>query len=425
MSAPTTSYLKKSLSPWIICFSAALFFAYELMQLHLFNAISPMLLKAFNIGTGKFGTLSSTYLLADVIFLLPAGIILDRFSLRRVILCALCLCVLGTFGFGLSQTYVQACLCHFLSGIGNAFCFLSCMLLVSQWFPKKRQALVIGLVVTIGLFGGIIAQTPFSYLAQAFTWRQALFIDGLIGILIFGIVFAFVKDAKQASTQSAAEQIPFFQGIKLSLANRQNILCGLYTGLMNLPIMIIGAVWASLFLTQVHHTSLSMASFIASMICFGTIVGSPLFGWISDTFQQRTPLMLFGAFTSLIVFSLIFLIPHPSNYQLVTLFFLLGFFSSTQVLGYPTITESNPPHLTGTAMGIAAVIIMGLPMLLQPLTGKLIELNWDGTMLNGVPHYSPMDFVAGFSIFPIGFILAFILGKVIEEPKKQTSLNAQ
>ena len=85
---------KQSILPWIVCFSASLFFAYELLQLHVMNAIAPMLMRDLALNATQFGGLSATYLLADVIFLLPAGIILDRFSVRKVILVALFLCVI-------------------------------------------------------------------------------------------------------------------------------------------------------------------------------------------------------------------------------------------------------------------------------------------------------------------------------------------
>ena len=177
---------KRHILPWIVCLSASLFFAYELLQLHVMNAISPMLIQELNLSATEFGYLSSTYLLADVIFLLPAGMLLDRFSVRRV-LTALFLCLLGTAGFAKSTSLTGAALCHFLSGIGNAFCFLSCIMLISRWFPKERQAFVVGLMITIGMLGGVVAQLPFSLLAETLTWRAALMIDASVGVALFAL----------------------------------------------------------------------------------------------------------------------------------------------------------------------------------------------------------------------------------------------
>ncbi|MGE0197226.1 MAG: MFS transporter [Simkaniaceae bacterium] len=417
-SNSTVSWKQKML-PWVVCFSASLFFAYELLQLHVMNAISPLLMRDLGLNATQFGTLSSTYLLADVIFLLPAGILLDRFSVRKVILTALFLCILGTIGFCKAQTLGFACLCHFLSGIGNAFCFLSCMMLISKWFPLEKQAFVMGLMITMGMLGGVVAQLPFSILAEHFNWRGALFIDGLMGIGIFALIYLFVKDAPRNSEVIGKETgVPFWTGIKRSVLNVHNICCGLYTGFMNLPLMIISAVWGTLFLTQVHHLSLVKSSVIVSMICLGTIVGSPLFGWISDKIGRRIFPMLLGGIASIGVMLFIMLMREPSAEMLSALFFLLGFVTSSQVLGYPAITENNPPELTGTSMGIAALIIMGMPAFIQPLSGKLLDWGWQGALVEGAPLYALSDFLRAFSIFPIGFLLALVALSKVKESRK-------
>lgn len=407
------------LTPWIVCFAASLFFAYELMQLHMLNAISPLLMKDLALSATDLGYLGSTYVLADVLFLLPAGIILDRYSTRKVILTALFLCILGTFGFALSKTLFQACVSHFFSGIGNAFCFLSCMMLIARWFPQKQQSMVVGLMITMGMLGAVIAQEPFTHLAQYFTWREALQIDAFIGVLIFGVVFLFVKDhpGVMRSPESIRSELPFFASLRESIKNPQNIYCGIYTGFMNLPLMIIGATYANLFLSQVHHIPLDKASFIASMIASGTIVGSPLFGMLSDWFGEKKPFMFLGAIFSIITFSLIMFVPYPSYNLFLSLFFILGVVTSAQVLGYPLVTESSPSHLVGTSQGIAAVIIMGLAFVLNVAAGHLLDFGWGGVMLEGQRLYSYSDFMRSFAIFPIGFVISFFLVFYLKEPK--------
>ena len=130
------------------------------------------------------------------------------------ILVALLFCLMGTAGLSQSTSLGFASLCHFFSGIGNAFCFLSCIMLISRWFPKERQAFLIGLMITIGMLGGVVAQRPFSILAEHFSWRQALLIDALIGVGLFAIIFTFVKDAPEKMKKVKTESISFFEGVK-------------------------------------------------------------------------------------------------------------------------------------------------------------------------------------------------------------------
>ena len=184
---------------------------------------------------------------------------------------------------------------------------------------------------------------------------------------------------------------------------------------MNMPLMVLSAVWGSLFLSQVHGIPLAKASFISGMIGVGTIIGSPLYGYLASKTQNKKSWLTFGALTSIFFMILIMFLPHPSEMLLTSLFFLLGLATSSQVLGYPLITENSPKELTGTSMGIAAVIIMGLPMLFQPLSGYLLDLNWQGTMLNGAPIYSHMNYMVAFALFPIGFAASFLTTYFIKE----------
>jgi sugar phosphate permease len=406
---------------WVVCLCAGLFFCYELMQFHLLNAISSVLMQDLKISGSHLGLLGSTYLLADVIFLIPAGLLLDRFSTKKVILIALFVCLLGTVGFAFSRTFFQACLSHFLSGIGNAFCFLSCVILVSRWFSKEKQAFVVGVIVTLGMLGGVLAQAPFNYLAQACSWRTAMLIDASMGAILFAVIAGCVKDAPLSINVPRKPWLSqgFFKELYSCLLNRQNILCGLYTALTNLPLMILGAIWGSLFLTQKHGFSLNESSLIASMICLGTIVGSSLFGYLSDLFRNRKRFMYLGAFASLFMIVLIMQIGHSSSLMMGFLFFALGLFSATQVLGYPLITENAPFHLVGTSMSSAAVIIMGLAGVMQYVSGLLIDLNWNGACVNGAPFYSASDFNLCFMIFPLALILSVVSLPFIKENAKR------
>ena len=187
---------------WLICLSTGLFFFYEFFQLNIFDVINQPLRDDFKLSATQLGWMSSMFLWADILFLLPAGVILDRFSTRKVILVALSICVLGTVGFALSSSFILACFFHFLSGIGNSFCFLACVVLVSHWFAPRQQAFVIGLLVTMAFIGGMMAHTPFAYLADHYGWRNSLLIDGAFGvILLVWIFFVITLNLEGAETK--------------------------------------------------------------------------------------------------------------------------------------------------------------------------------------------------------------------------------
>lgn len=409
----------QSLLPWIVTFSAALFFFYEFIQMNMFNAIDQDLMRAFAINAQQLGQLSAIYFYANVIFLIPAGIMLDRFSTKKIILAAMIICVLGTTLFASSTNYWVAYTCRFLTGIGSAFCFLSCIRIASRWFPPRKMALISGLIVTMAMVGGMIAQTPLSLLANSVGWRHALFFDAFLGVAIILAIFLFVKDypdnAKQEQNQSSLEKLGFGTSLRMSYGKIQNWLGAIFTCMLNMPLGILGVVWGVPYLVGVHHLSTTQASLVTSMIFFGTIIGAPLIGAISDNMQRRKLPMIIGASLSLVVISVLFTLNGASFIELFALFFLLGLFTSTQVLSYPTIAESNPPILTATAVSVISFTTQGGDAVFQSWFGSLLQSHWTGTYLNQLPSYTAAAYQDAFLMIPVGFVIAIIAALLIKE----------
>lgn len=409
-----------SVRSWVVCLTASLFFFYEFIQMGMFNSISPELMRDFGINAAQLGTLSATYFYADVAFLMVAGVLLDRFSTRTIILSAMFLCIGATLVFALSPNVWVAGTSHFVAGIGNAFCFLSCIKLATRWFPPQRMALVIGLIVTMAMAGGVVAQTPLTLLVQALGWREAVIVDAALGALIIGLVWYFVYDEPQDPAQHFGNHehhdgLDLRTTLKAALLNKQNWLCGLYTCLLNLPIFLLGELWGIMYLTQVHHIPRDKASYITSMVFIGTIIGSPIVGWISDRIGRRRMPMIIGAILSLITMAAIVHLPNLGFASLLSLFLILGIFTSTQIIGYPTITESSPKNLTGTSTALASVLIMGGGAVFQPLFGWLMDLHGDRKMIDGVAVYSANDYLQGMMIMPIAFVIGLIAIMLIRE----------
>lgn len=409
------------IQPWLVCLSAAFFFFYEFIQMGMFNSISQELMRDFSINAGQLGFLSATYFYADVIFLLFAGILVDRMSIRVIILSAMVLVVLATISFAFSRSWQLAAFSHFIAGIGNAFCFLSCIKLATRWFPSQRLALVIGIIITIAMAGGVVAQTPFALLVHAIGWRSSVLLNAALGAIITLLVYFFVYDyPKQpffhkTSPETISPPTSVRKSISFALFNKQNCLAGIYTCLLNLPIVLLGALWGTLYLTQVHHLGKTRASLVAMMVFLGTIVGSPAVGWLSDFLGRRRLLMIWGALLALLTVLIVMFMPGLTFFSLLILFFLLGIFTSTQIISYPLIAESNPNYLTGTATSLASTLIMGGGAVFQPLFGWLIDLHWDKTLIQGLPFYSPSNYLCGMAIMPIAFTVGLIAAYCLRE----------
>lgn len=405
---------------WVICFTASLFFFYEFIQMNMLNAISSPLMETFHISATQFGNLSAYYFYANVIFLLPAGIILDRISTRKIMITALFICIAGTFCFALAPNIQIASISRFFTGIGSAFCFLSCVRLASRWFPPQRIALITGLAVTMAMLGGMVAQAPLILLSHWVGWRHAILIDGGLGILILLLIIFIVRDypahfqAEHHSGRHELQRIGYWRSMRLSYFNKQNWLCGIYTCVLNLPIFVLGGFLGNAYLFQVRHLSYTQGSFVSSMLFLGTTFGSPMMGWISDRLRLRRAPMIAGAVIALFLVLAIMLLPGLEFMSLLLLFFALGFITSTQVISYPTVTESNSKLLTATSVSVVSLSVISGGAIFDPLFGWLIDLHAK-TAGRAAPAYVAADFRFAIWLLPIAFVVGLVIAICIQE----------
>jgi MFS family permease len=408
-------------SGWVVVLTAALFFFYEFIQLIMPNAINLQLRQSFNLDASGLGWLVSMYFWGNLVFLFPAGMLLDRYSTKSLIVGSMVLCTIATFIFALTHNSVIAASARFAVGFGGAFCFLSCIRLASRWFPPNKMALVTGIVVTIAMLGGFVAQSPMVLLTSLMGWRNAVLANATLGVVIIFVIFMLVQDRPPNSQAAAAadriklQSLGFWQSIKLVLLNRNNWFGGIYTSLLNLPVFLLGGLWGMRYLVQIHKLSEVQSSYVNSMLFVGVIFGSPVFGWCSDHMGRRCRPMIIGAIASLIVMLVLMYTPHLSFAALMTLFFLIGFVTSSQVLSYPAVAELNPLALTSTAMSVASFIIMSSGMIFDPLFGWLLERHWDKAVLQNEPMYSLTDFNSAMMIMPIAFVVSIVIAMLLQE----------
>lgn len=419
---------KSDWKPWIVVFSAALFFFYEFIQMNMIGSLAPHLMQAFSIDATHLGNLSATYFYSTILFLLPAGQILDRVSTRKVILTALMICILGTFLFAFAPVYWMAGVSRFFTGVGSAFCFLSCIRIASRWFSNEKLALVSGLVVTMAMLGGTVAQTPLTLLIHYMgNWRHAIIVDGIVGFVFWIIIFIVVRDYppekadQQHKDRAELQQFGYWGAMRSSYGKMRNWLCGLYTCFMNLPIFLIGGLgFGSLYLQQVKHMTALQASYPPMMIFFGTVFGSPLAGWISDVMRRRKlPMQLGAVFSIALILGIIYI---PASLMIyAVLFFLLGLISSAQIISYPLVAESNLKILTATSVSVVSFTTLSGGAIFPSLFGYIMDRSGDFKIIHNIHVYSAMDYRHAMWIMPLTMFIALIATLFIRETYCQST----
>lgn len=410
--------MKATTKGWVMALLGALFFFYAFMQANLMASFSCELLRSYNANACSLSLFTAAFFYGNIIFVLPAGLLLDRYSPKMLMIAGVLLAIAGTLIFGVSNSLFFGSLGRFLCGIMMALGLIGPLKLASLWLPPSKMALASSLIITIGMFGGIFAQAPVAMLIGLLGWRGALMAIAFFGVFVALVIALFIKVPKLEKTEKEAMKLGVFNSLKEVAKRPQNWLTGFFICLLNQPIALLGALFGTPYLMQAHGFLPLEASFITSMLFFGMILGSPFFGWFSDYMKLRKMPMYVGSITCFFLVLILLFGPKLGSMSAHVLFFLIGFTSAAQVLGYPVISESNPQKITGTALSLASLIIMGVGYgLALPFVGWLLDLSWSGEVINGVNIYTASAYQKALLSIPIAILLSVFMLFFTKETK--------
>lgn len=407
------SLLKGTIIPWFICLLAAIFYCYDFYLRVMPSVMIEPLEKQYQIGAGVIGLISAFYYYAYTPLQIPAGIIVDKYSTRLVLTASLALCTLGTFIFAIFTNVPAAYAGRILMGFGSAFAFVGALKLGALWLPKKYFALFIGLTASLGTLGAIFADVVLSRLVSHLGWRGATYITATIGAILTVMMLIFVRDKPKwvkKPPRSYTSWKVIWKRVGALFANWQFWMNSIVGCFLFVPISVFASLWGVAFLTQSFQLSETESSTVVSLIFIGMLIGSPLIGWISDLIKKRRLPIFIGTFMAFWVSLILIYVNQLSSWVVLLLLFLLGFFSSPQVLVFAIAREISPPRSTGISTATTNFIVTSGGAIFQPLIGYLLQAQWLGTMTPaGTPFYTIEDYRLSLLILPGVLLLAFLM----------------
>lgn len=365
--------------------------------------IAQDLALAFETSAASLGVLAATYFYVYTIMQVPTGIMVDTLGPRRVLVTGAVIGSIGSFLFGMAPSLDVALWGRTLIGLGVSVTFISMLKIIAVWFEENRFASMTGLCVLLGNLGSVLAGAPLAWFAQSTSWRDVFLSIGVISLILAAGCWIFVRDRLPNTQGNSAPAHRFDRTVVLSgmlrvLKNRATWPAVWVNFGISGAFFTFGGLWAMPYLTQVHELSRNEAASHLSLLFLGFALGSLAIGNLSDRLKKRRPVLLGAA----IINALIWLIwtsgirlPSGSTYPLIL---LMGLCTASFTLSWACAKEVNPPLLSGMSTSVANMGGFLAAAIMQPLVGLIMDLTWDGTMINGARAYAISDFQAGFTL---------------------------
>ncbi|MFI5333553.1 MAG: MFS transporter [Chlamydiales bacterium] len=414
---------------WTIWLLSALFMFYKYALEVSPSVMTATLMRTFQIGGVELGNLAACYFYAYLLLQIPAGLLLDKFGPRKTTTLAIAICASGSLVFAAADSLWMAGVGRFLTGAGAAFAAVNCLKLIANWFPFRQFAVMAGLMMTLAMLGAVGGQAPLAAFINAMEWRHAMQLIGAAGLIIALVFWVVVRDRAPDHARErhiVSTKVSLSESMGQILRHSQSWWLSVYSGFAFAPVMVFGGLWGVAFMAEAFELTSNIAAQAVSLIFIGFAVGAPVFGWFSDWLGKRRIVMVWGTICALISISLIIYMPSISFYALVFLLFLFGFSISSFLLCFTMIREISLPILAATAIGFMNTFDALLGALSDPLTGKFLDLTWDGKMVDGARVFSMGAYKMAFLTLPAFLLISLLsLFKIKEthcKPSHPTSL---
>lgn len=404
--------------PWVIWGLAAAFFFAEYFARVAPGVMVPQLMRDFHVNALALGSLSAFFYYAYVSMQVPVGMLVDRFGPHRLLTVSSILCGLGCFAFAKADTLLLAEIGRFLMGFGASFAFVGSLKLAAVWFPASRFGLLAGLTQALGMLGAAVGEAPMSLTVGAIGWRNTMLAVASVFIVLTVLIGLLVRDKPahyQPTQQHLANGKDILAGLRTVLSNPQSWWNAIYAGLLYAPTAAFAELWGVSFLQHAYGLSAHVAATAIGMIFIGWCVGGPLMGWLSDRILRRKLIMIVSSIACLSLMSCVLYLTDIPFFILVILLFLYGIANTGVATAYAVSTEINPHSVAGTSLAFANMASVLVGAVFQPLIGWLLDLHWDGKVVQGIPEYSAADFHFALMLLPACFVVSLIVAGFVKE----------
>jgi MFS family permease len=363
------------LSKWRLVVSVFLPFAAGYFLSFLFRtinaSISPALASDFELGAIETGLLASVYFLVFAGAQIPIGVLLDRYSPRRVQSVLLVIAVGGASLFGNADSFAELLIGRAMIGLGVSASLMAGLKAIVVWFPKDRIAFVNGGMIMLGSLGAVTATTPTDRLLNLIGWRSLFEVLTIATVVTAGLIYFAVpkRDGSHRSVVTSGKPLTlrsiFSDPRFLRIAPLSATCIGSSWAMQSL--------WAASWLADVEGFDHQAVVNQLFMMALGISLSALLLGTIADRLRRRgiateVLLAVFGGLFMLAELALIFRVPLPS----ILPWTFVPLVGAGTVLSYAIIADYFPIEIAARANGALNLLHFGWAFVVQYGIGLIV-----------------------------------------------------
>ncbi|WP_426441558.1 MFS transporter [Bradyrhizobium genosp. P] len=349
--APTSRLTDRAYLAWA---AVAIAYAIAFLQRVSPQSVSLSFMHDFNTDAAGVAMLASSYFWGYTLMQIPAGLLVDRYGVKRVVLASMIASSLGSAAFALAPNLLDVFAARLVVACGDALVFTALLKLVAQSFSDERFGVMSGISQVSGYVGGVIATTPLAAAVSGFGWRACFLFIACIGLANL----AFAKLALKPDPVSHSSKT--LKGVATaawqSLAHAANWGCAMTFASHFAVVTTLSGVWGIPMVAHFFHISPTTAGTPLLAFMIGNALGSVFLGHVAD----RAATALDSALVRICLLRMVLIamllppVAHALGFVYVTVVFTaLGLVAGGTV---PLVLKSVKKLYTADLIGVGASV---------------------------------------------------------------------
>ncbi|ELY1861889.1 TPA: MFS transporter [Serratia marcescens] len=362
----------------VLCLGWAVIWIYRTVLTPIFPEIQQTIGAHSN---AEMGLIASFYFFAYTGMQIPAGILVDKFGKKVVLIPGFCLFIIATLLIGNATSLTMVYAGSLLAGMGCGSYYGSAYSLSSENIPLERRGLATAVINSGSALGMAIGLIASSLLVKSFNmnWQIMLFI--ITGLLVvMTLVFAVVIKGSQSHAPAAVSQTvaptaaePEEDGQASGLFSLRMISAyAMYFATCYGYYMIV--TWLPSFLQQERGFEGVAIGFSSALVAFASVPGALFFSRMSDRFRnKKVQLIIFLELCAAVM--LVCTVISPDSTMLLISLILYGLLGKLAVdpIMISFVADNAPKKGYGTSFGVFNFFGMSSSVIAPFLTGVISD----------------------------------------------------
>jgi len=318
------------------------------------QSITSNFMADFSTDAAGVAMLASSYFWGYTLMQIPAGLLVDRYGVKRVVLFSMAASSLGSAAFALAPNLLDVFAARLIVACGDALVFTALLKLVALSFRDERFGIMSGISQVSGYVGGVMATTPLAAAVSGFGWRACFIFIACVGAANLAFASLVLKPDPAAHSSKTLRGV--LAASAKSLSHLANWGCAMSFASHFAVVTTLSGVWGIPMVAHFFNISPSAASTPLLTFMVGNALGSIFLGHMADRAAAAldTALIRICLLRMLLIAMLLPPVAHALGFLYVTIVFaVLGLVAGGTV---PLVLKCTKRLYTAELIGVGASV---------------------------------------------------------------------